>query len=309
MKDKKTFRNFINTVITIYGVLSFDELYRINQYFKYRFSKKALYDFCLSEINHIDSEIEYLFAGIEFSKYVISFFKDNDLLIRERNIDIDDAIKLLDFKYPINYEYMFNKNDLHLVAERRTEDSYNDIVPYMICDLYDSLDQHEVNALIDYIGIEKYKEKELKTIICRIIYRDLFMNLNLEFASLINEITIDEFIKDKIMNFHDEILTIESTIIALIPYKKSEELLHTNFSLVRRHILRGYSIQEINILEELDSLFLGKEHLLNNISISDRLFYMSIELDDELVDKFIFDQDEESRNNFTSFISIIRDRD
>lgn len=309
MNDKSDYRKFINLVIPIYGVLTFEELYTLNEHFEYGFSKESLYEFCMNEIVYDENIYEYVFLGIDIPNYRVKSFNENTLIIFNENIDFDTACKLLRFKYPIYYEYMFDKHDLEETSSRRVDFSYNDIIPDMICELYDSLSKDTIESIVSYAHLEGVKKKDLRTTICRMLYFELFTRLNIEYASLLTDETIDEFMERVIGDFDEDGNTTNSSLFGLVPYKKREELIHFNFSLVRRILLRGYTSQEIERLEKLDSILIEKEDLLKNFSINDRLFFTSFNLDDEaeIIGDYLSGCNEEEAARLLELIAIIKD--
>lgn len=307
MNNKKKYRSFINTAISIYGVLTIDELYALSKYFKYPHTKKGLYGFCLSEIGQSENVYEYLFSAVE-PNYKTGFTKDRTLIVYSNNMDLDFASNLLNFKYPIYYDYMFTKEDFKETADKRVEIGYNDIIFQLIYELYDSLDKTEIDYIVRHTFSSYKKKEDLRILICKEMYLELSMHLNKDYASLISDETVDEYMKRLIDRFEGERLTIDSTIFALIPYDKAKELIYYNFSSVRRQVLRGYTTQEIERLEKLDSLLIGKEHLIKDIGINERLFYTALDYDNDcgLIEDFMAEYDEEEAKQFQELIDIIK---
>lgn len=195
------------------------------------------------------------------------------------------------------------------MSKNKINHEYHGIIPGLIYEFYDSLTKEEIDKFVKCSGIKSRSKKDLRKTICSSIYYELFYRLNHEYSCLSSNETIDEYINRLINNYDGGPLKIDSTCFVFLPLEKAEELIHVNFSMLRRLVLRGYSKEEIERLEKLDSLVKGKEYLLEGIGINKRLFYTSLDLNNDLgmVEEYKSTCNEKEARDFQELIDIIRE--
>lgn len=305
MSKKISIYKFIDSAVTIYGVLTEKELFNLSKWLGLKYSKNKIREGCkYADIKFND--FTYIFYQLETVYYKVHTFDDESVIVYNDNISLDEALEILNFKYPIDYSYLLTQDDLLEVAKRRVMiDYYDDMLDIALNELYNKFDDVTISKIIDYVGIDK--RRNIKKEILQYLQIELCFHLNVEFADSLEE-DIVTFTKDVIKNSNKKEYTIESTIFQLVPFKTAKEFFEINFSLVRKIKYRGYCLDDIRKLEEYDQLSDDKK-LLNKLDCGERIFFMSVMMDEEFIKDYLSGVDEKDKADIEKIIYLIQEHE